>query len=61
MTISETDIQRGKALQKMTNREFYELWQKYKSYTPNELNAVEPFFLIVAMEKFGAMVNGMKM
>lgn len=55
---TETEIKRGKALRDMPDIEFLELWQKYKSFTPNELNSVEPFFVPVAMQKLERLVKG---
>lgn len=52
MSASNSDILRGKELQNISLDSFLELWEtKLRHYTPQELQTIEPFFTIVAMQK----------
>lgn len=56
--MTPTQVKRGKELATMPDAEFLRLWDGYKDYTPNELNTVEPFYIIVAIQKLRTYVEG---
>jgi hypothetical protein len=51
MPVTQAQLDRGRKLVKMSDEDFLALWEKYRHFTPNELNAVEPFYLITAISK----------
>ena len=57
MTTTVKENKRGKELDAMDDTEFVSLWDKYRHFTPNELNAAEPFYVVVAMKKLKALVK----
>jgi hypothetical protein len=56
--MNERQIARGKELKAMSNADFIALWEGYRYMTPNELNAIEPFYVVVAIEKLKATTKG---
>ena len=49
--LTDAEIKRGRILDAISNEEFIALWPKYRQMTPNELNAIEPFYVISAMRR----------
>ena len=57
MAVTEAEVKRGRKLRAMSDEDFLALWAKYRYFTPNELNAAEPFYIIVAIEKLRSYVE----
>ena len=48
-------IARGKELAAMSTEDFLNLCNNYRHYSPSEFDALEPFFVVVAMQKLRAL------
>lgn len=58
MSMTENQIRRGKQLDELTNEDFIALWSIYRHMTLNELNALEPFYVVSAMKRLQQLVKG---
>ena len=56
--MKQATLNRGRELRAMSDEEFLKLWEDFKQFTPNELNAAEPFYIIIAVERLRKHVEG---
>lgn len=55
--MKQAAIDRGKELRAMSDEDFLNLWETFRQCTPNELNATEPFYVVIAIERLAKHVR----
>jgi hypothetical protein len=56
--MKQATLNRGRELRAMSDEEFLALWEDFRQLTPNELNAAEPFYVVIAIERLRKHVKG---